>query len=65
MSAVVTEKKLKVVGTRPDRPDGVPKLTGTAQYVSQFARAPEIHKPAPTGRAAATAAAHDDAEAGE
>ncbi len=31
MSAVVTEKKLKVVGTRPDRPDGVPKVTGTAQ----------------------------------
>ena len=32
MSAVVTEKKLKVVGTRPDRPEGVPKVTGTAQY---------------------------------
>jgi CO/xanthine dehydrogenase Mo-binding subunit len=32
MSAVVSEKKLKVVGTRPDRPEGVPKVTGTAQY---------------------------------
>ena len=32
MSAIITEKKLKVVGTSPDRPDGVPKLTGTAQY---------------------------------
>ena len=32
MSAVITEKKLKVVGTRPDRPEGVPKVTGTAQY---------------------------------
>jgi CO/xanthine dehydrogenase Mo-binding subunit len=36
MSAVVTEKKLKVVGTRPDRPDGVPKLTGTAQYGADY-----------------------------
>ena len=36
MSAVVTEKKLKVVGTSPDRPDGVPKLTGTAQYGADF-----------------------------
>ena len=32
MSAVVSEKKLKVIGTSPDRPDGVPKVTGTAQY---------------------------------
>ena len=31
MSAVVSEKKLKVIGTNPDRPDGVPKVTGTAQ----------------------------------
>ena len=36
MSAVITEKKLKVVGTRPDRPDGVPKVTGTAQYGADF-----------------------------
>jgi CO/xanthine dehydrogenase Mo-binding subunit len=36
MSAVVTEKKLKVVGTSPDRPDGVPKLTGTAQYGADY-----------------------------
>ena len=26
------EKKLKMIGTRPVRPDGVPKVTGTAQY---------------------------------
>ncbi|MBM3343582.1 MAG: xanthine dehydrogenase family protein molybdopterin-binding subunit [Betaproteobacteria bacterium] len=32
MSAVVSEKKLKVVGTSPDRPEGVPKVTGQAQY---------------------------------
>jgi CO/xanthine dehydrogenase Mo-binding subunit len=30
------EKKLKVVGTSPDRPDGVPKLTGTAQYGADY-----------------------------
>ncbi len=36
MSAVVTEKKLKIVGTSPDRPDGVPKLTGTAQYGADY-----------------------------
>ncbi len=30
------EKKLKVVGTRPVRPDGVPKVTGLAQYGADF-----------------------------
>jgi len=32
MNDIISEKKLKVIGTSPDRPDGVPKLTGTAQY---------------------------------
>jgi len=40
-------------------------VQGTAKYVAQFVKPAEIHKPAPTGVAAATAAAHDDAEAGE
>lgn len=31
-----TEKELKVVGTRPVRPDGVPKVTGLAQYGADF-----------------------------
>ena len=31
------EKKLKVVGTRPVRPDGVPKVTGLARYGADFA----------------------------
>jgi CO/xanthine dehydrogenase Mo-binding subunit len=30
------EKKLKVIGTSPVRPDGVPKVTGTAQYGADF-----------------------------
>jgi CO/xanthine dehydrogenase Mo-binding subunit len=30
------EKKLKVVGTSPVRPDGVPKVTGLAQYGADF-----------------------------
>ena len=30
------EKELKVVGTSPVRPDGVPKVTGTAQYGADF-----------------------------
>src|SRR5487761_2706795 len=30
------EKALKIVGTRPVRPDGVPKVTGLAQYGSDF-----------------------------
>ena len=32
-----TEKKLKIVGTSPVRPDGVPKVTGLAQYGADFA----------------------------
>jgi len=31
-----TEKKLKVIGTSPVRPDGVPKVTGLAQYGADF-----------------------------
>ena len=31
------EHALKVVGTRPVRPDGVPKVTGQAQYGADFA----------------------------
>ena len=31
-----TEKKLKIVGTSPVRPDGVPKVTGLAQYGADF-----------------------------
>ena len=31
-----SEKKLKVIGTRPVRPDGVPKVTGLAQYGADF-----------------------------
>ena len=30
------EKELKVVGTSPVRPDGVPKVTGLAQYGADF-----------------------------
>ena len=30
------EKKLKVIGTSPVRPDGVPKVTGLAQYGADF-----------------------------
>ena len=39
MSSTVdfVEKDLKVVGTRPVRPDGVPKVTGLARYGSDFA----------------------------
>src|SRR3970282_737564 len=38
MASVIVhpEKKLKVVGTRPVRPDGVPKVTGLAQYGADF-----------------------------
>ena len=38
MASVITqpEKELKVVGTNPIRPDGVPKVTGTAQYGADF-----------------------------
>src|ERR1700704_3902582 len=36
-SAIVyPEKELKVVGTSPVRPDGVPKVTGLAQYGADF-----------------------------
>jgi CO/xanthine dehydrogenase Mo-binding subunit len=31
------EKALKIVGTRPVRPDGVPKVTGLARYGADFA----------------------------
>ena len=40
MDAKVTkhdDKALKVVGTRPVRPDGVPKVTGNARYGADFA----------------------------
>ncbi|MBI4191970.1 MAG: xanthine dehydrogenase family protein molybdopterin-binding subunit [Betaproteobacteria bacterium] len=30
------EKKLKVIGTRPVRPDGVPKVTGLARYGADY-----------------------------
>ncbi len=37
MSTIIhPEKELKVVGTRPVRPDGVPKVTGRAQYGADF-----------------------------
>ena len=38
MTTTITypEKELKVVGTRPVRPDGVPKVTGLAQYGADF-----------------------------
>src|SRR5499433_568029 len=38
MSSVIDrpEKELKVVGTSPVRPDGVPKVTGLAQYGADF-----------------------------
>src|SRR5215510_14800255 len=36
-TAEYVEKDLKVVGTRPVRPDGVPKVTGLARYGSDFA----------------------------
>jgi carbon-monoxide dehydrogenase small subunit len=38
MAIVITtpEKELKVVGTSPVRPDGVPKVTGLAQYGADF-----------------------------
>src|SRR5918912_93005 len=32
MAIVIPERELKVVGTSPVRPDGVPKVTGLAQY---------------------------------
>ena len=35
-TVVQGEKKLKVVGTRPVRPDGVPKVTGIARYGADF-----------------------------
>jgi CO/xanthine dehydrogenase Mo-binding subunit len=36
-TVVYPERELKVVGTRPVRPDGVPKVTGLAQYGADFA----------------------------
>ena len=38
MSATIAsgEKKLKVVGTRPLRPDGVPKVTGLARFGADY-----------------------------
>ena len=33
---IYPERELKVVGTRPVRPDGVPKVTGLAQYGADF-----------------------------
>src|SRR4051812_42307708 len=36
MAVVIPEKELKVVGTSPDRPDGVPKVTGLAKYGADF-----------------------------
>ena len=33
---IYPEKKLKVIGTSPVRPDGVPKVTGLAQYGADF-----------------------------
>jgi CO/xanthine dehydrogenase Mo-binding subunit len=38
MASTITypEKELKVIGTRPVRPDGVPKVTGLAQYGADF-----------------------------
>ena len=38
MSATIKleEKKLKVIGTRPVRPDGVPKVTGLARYGADY-----------------------------
>jgi CO/xanthine dehydrogenase Mo-binding subunit len=37
-----TGPKLKVVGTRPDRPDGVDKVTGRATYGADFAMAGQL-----------------------
>jgi len=34
--------RLKVVGTRPDRPDGVDKVTGRATYGADFAMAGQL-----------------------
>ena len=34
---ITSEKKLKLIGTRPVRPDGVPKVTGLARYGADFA----------------------------
>jgi CO/xanthine dehydrogenase Mo-binding subunit len=36
MAVVIPERELKVVGTSPVRPDGVPKVTGCAQYGADF-----------------------------
>src|SRR5579864_1527384 len=36
MTDVLDPPKLKVVGTRPIRPDGVDKVTGRAQYGADF-----------------------------
>ena len=35
-TVLVPEKELKVVGTSPVRPDGVPKVTGLVQYGADF-----------------------------
>jgi CO/xanthine dehydrogenase Mo-binding subunit len=37
-----TGQKLKVVGTRPDRPDGVDKVTGRATYGADFSMAGQL-----------------------
>ena len=37
-----TGRKLQVVGTRPDRPDGVDKVTGRATYGADFAMAGQL-----------------------
>jgi hypothetical protein len=39
-------------------------IGGTRPHVDRYVKAPEQHRPAPSGEAF-TAAAHDDAEAGE
>ena len=36
MKTKPTERTLKVIGSSPVRPDGVPKVTGTAQYGADY-----------------------------
>src|SRR5918993_1533471 len=36
MASVIPERELKIVGQSPVRPDGVPKVTGLAQYGADF-----------------------------
>jgi hypothetical protein len=40
-------------------------VDNTAQHVKKYVKAPVQHRPVPAGEVAMTAAAHDDAEAGE